>query len=299
MAAAHAGWIRFDLNWNVIQYNGPSSYDWAPFDNVVNAARARGIKVLGILTYTPPWARPAGSTSHTPPTDLNTFATFARAAATHFAAEGVHHYEIWNEPNISAFWTPGPDPVRYTQMLKLAYTAIKAVDPSAFVVSGGLAPYGSYGAGDAQHMNPINFLQAMYANGARTSMDAVGWHPYAFPYGIAYYNWSAWSQMNATSPSARSVMTANGDSAKQIWATEFGEPTGTSTRSVSQADQAKYVTDSYAALKGWSWAGPAFLYSFHDNGTDLTNIEQNFGVLHYDWSSKPAFGAYQLAAAAG
>jgi hypothetical protein len=299
VAASHAGWVRFDINWNSIQYNGPSSYSWGPFDNVVNAARARGIRVLGILTYTPPWARPAGTTSHMPPTDLNTFATFSRVAAAHFGALGVHHYEIWNEPNISAFWYPGPDPARYTQMLKLSYAAIKAADPSAFVVSGGLAPYGSYGAADAQHMNPINFLQAMYANGARSSMDAVGWHPYAFPYGIAYYNWSAWSQMTATSPSARSVMSANGDSAKQIWATEFGEPTGTNSRAVSETAQAQYVTDSYAALRNWSWAGPAFFYSFHDNGTDKTNIEQNFGVLRYDWSSKPAFGAFQLAAAAG
>jgi hypothetical protein len=68
---------------------------------------------------------------------------------------------------------------------------------------------------------------------------------------------------------------------------------------VSETAQAQYVTDSYAALRNWSWAGPAFFYSFHDNGTDKTNIEQNFGVLRYDWSSKPAFGAFQLAAAAG
>jgi hypothetical protein len=217
----------------------------------------------------------------------------------HFAALGVHTYEVWNEPNLSGFWYPGPDPVRYTQMLRLAYPAIKAADPSAFVVSGGLAPYGSYGSVDAQHQNPINFLQTMYANGAKSSMDAVGWHPYNYPYGVAYYNWSAWSQMSATNPSARSVMSANGDSAKKIWATEFGEPTGTNSRSVSEAAQAQYVTDTYGALKNWSWAGPAFLYSFHDNGTNLTNVEDNFGVLHYDWSSKPAFGAYQLAAAAG
>ncbi|TMK70532.1 MAG: hypothetical protein E6G50_08390 [Actinobacteria bacterium] len=258
------------------------------------------MRVLGILAYTPPWARATGvTTSHTPPADLNTFATFARTAAAHFGPLGVHDYEIWNEPNIASFWYPGPDPARYTQMLKLSYTAIKAADSSAFVVSGGLSPYGSYGQADAQHMNPINFLQSMYANGARSSMDAVGWHPYAFPYGIGFYSWSGWSQMSATNPSARSVMTANGDGAKQLWSTEFGEPTGSSSRSVSEAAQAAYVTDTYAALRNWSWAGPAFFYSFHDNGTDPTNIEDNFGVLHYDWSTKPAFGAFQIAAAAG
>jgi hypothetical protein len=297
-AAAHVGWIRFDINWNVIQYNGPSSYNWGPFDQVVNAATARGIKALGIITYTPPWARAAGTTSYYPPTNLSDYANFCTAAVQHYRGLGVHAYEIWNEPNIT-FWAPSPDPARYTAMLKLAYAAIKQADPSALVVSGGLAPYGSYGSSDAQHINPINFLQAMYADGARGSFDAVGWHPYAFPYGISFHTWSAWSQMNDTSPSARSVMIANGDSAKQIWPTEFGEPTGTSSRSVSDAAQAQYVTDAYAALKTFSWAGPGFLYSYHDNGTDLSNIEDNFGVVNFDWTLKPAYTAYQAAAAAG
>lgn len=39
---------------------------------------------------------------------------------------GVHAYEVWNEPNIVNFWAPGPDPARYTQLLKLAYPAITA-----------------------------------------------------------------------------------------------------------------------------------------------------------------------------
>ncbi len=217
----------------------------------------------------------------------------------HFAPEGVHAYEIWNEPNTAGFWAPAPNPAAYTQLLKLAYTAIKAADPSAAVLSAGLSPYGSYGQSDAQHMNPLNFLEAMYANGAAGSFDALAWHPYNFPYGLGYTLWSAWSQMSQTSPSARSIMIANGDSAKQIWATEFGMPTGTSTRAVSETIQAQFVTDAYAQLKSWSWVGPAFLYSYHDNGSDPTNIEDNFGVIHFDWTPKLAYTAYQTAAAAG
>ena len=105
--------------------------------------------------------------------------------------------------------------------------------------------------------------------------------------------------MNQTSPSARSVMIANGDGAKQIWPTEFGEPTGTASQAVSEATQASYVTAAYAALKGVSWAGPAFLYSGWDNGTDLSNVENNFGIIHHDWSLKPAYTAYAAAASAG
>jgi polysaccharide biosynthesis protein PslG len=297
-AAAHVGWVRYDINWANVQAGGPSSYNWGPFDQIANAAISRGIKVLALITYTPAWARPGGTTMFYPPTNLNDYANFCAAAAQHLGQLGVHAYEIWNEPNIT-FWAPSPDPVRYTAMLKLAYASIKRVDPSAFVVSGGLAPYGAYGQSDAQHINPLNFLQTMYANGAAGNFDGLGWHPYAFPYGITFHTWSAWSQMSETSPSARSLMTANGDSSKQIWTTEFGEPTGSSTRAVSETAQAQYVTDSYAALRAWSWAGPGFLYSYHDIGTNLSDVESNFGIIRYDWALKPSYTAYQAAAAAG
>jgi hypothetical protein len=296
--AAHAGWIRIDINWNLIQYAGPSSYDWARFDNVVQAVTARGMRVLAGILYTPPWARPAGTPATRPPSSLTDYATFVRAAVRRYAPMGVHAYEIWNEPNIARFWAPGPDPARYTHMLELAFTAVKGVDPSATVVSAGLSPYGSYRQGDAEHMNPLRFLERMYASGARGSFDALGWHPANFPHGLSYAAWSAWSQMSQTSPSARSIMSARGDGAKRIWATEFSYPTGSVPGNVSEATQARLVRDTYAALKRWSWAGPAFFYSYHDEGTNRRNTDQNFGVVHYDYSPKPSYRAYQAAAAA-
>ena len=218
------------------------------------------------------------------------YAGFAKAAAQHFGAEGVHAYEIWNEPNIVNFWAPGPDPARYTQMLKLSYAGIKRGDPAATVVSAGLSPYGSYGGADAQHMNPINFLEQMYANGARDSMDAVGWHPYHYPYGLGYSISSAWSQMSETSPSARSIMTANGDAATKIWSTEFGGPTGTSGQSMTEAAQAQLVTLAYIKLKAWRWAGPGFFYSYRDRGAAT---DDGFGLVRVDWSKKPSYRAYE------
>jgi hypothetical protein len=148
-------------------------------------------------------------------------------------------------------------------------------------------------------MNPVTFLEKMYANGAAGSLDAVGWHPYNYPYGLGFYGWSAWSQMSETVPNVRSLMTANGDAGKQIWATEFGAPTGSTSNSMTEAAQAQLVTDSYAKLKSWAWAGPAFFHSYRNEGTNLTNIEDNYGIIRFDWSPKPAYAAYQAAAAAG
>jgi hypothetical protein len=295
--STHAGWLRIDINWNVIQSSGPMSYNWAPFDKVVKGVTLRGMRVLAGILYTPPWARPAGTSSNRPPSKLDDYAVFVRAAVQRYAPMGVHAYEIWNEPNVAGFWAPEPDPARYAQLLKLAYSAVKSVDPSSTVVSAGLAPYGSYGQVDAKHMNPVTFLQKMYADGAAGSFDAVGWHPSNYPHGLSFARWSAWSQMSQTSPSARSVMAAHGDRAKQIWATEFSYPTGGTSRDVSEATQARLVRRTYAALRKWSWAGPAFFYSYRDKGTNRLDIEENFGVVRYDYTPKPSYRAYQKAAA--
>ena len=294
---AGAGWIRIGIYWSVIQRGGPTSYDWAPFDRVVAAARRRGINVLGTIVYAPDWARGRGAPRAAPPADPAVFAAFAGRAARHFGPRGVHAYEIWNEPNIAGFWAGGPDPARYTQLLRASYRAIKRVDRSATVVSAGLSPYAAYGAVDAQSMSPLTFLERMYANGARGSMDAVGWHPYNFPWGLGFYTWSAWSQMFATSPSVRSIMKANGDGKKKIWVTEWGAPTGTSSQSMSEPAQAELIRAGLTQLKSWSWAGPSFLYNFRDKGTNLSDREQNFGLVRYDWSRKPAYAAFRSVAA--
>jgi polysaccharide biosynthesis protein PslG len=295
--ATHAGWVRIDINWNVIQYSGPTSYDWARFDNVVEAVTSRGMKVLAGILYTPPWARPDGTSASHAPTHLVDYAIFVRAAVQRYARMGVHAYEIWNEPNIANFWSPRPQPERYARLLRLAYSAVKSVDPSSTVVSAGLSPHGAYWQSDARHMNPIRFLQKMYANGAEGSFDALGWHPSNYPRGLTFARWSAWSQMSQTTPSARTVMKAHGDAAKQIWATELGFPTGSTPRDVSEPTQARLVSAVYAALEKRSWAGPAFFYTYRDSGTNKSDVEQNFGVVRYDFSPKPAYAAYRRAAA--
>lgn len=295
--AGGARWIRIDINWQLIQRDGPDSFDWSSFDRVVQAAEARGLSVLGGILYTPDWARPAGTDGTHPPSDLATYARFAAAVAAHYAPMGVHTWEIWNEPN-GGFWKPSPDPERYARMLELAYPAIKAADPSAFVVSAGLSPYGARGDSSATAMNPLTFLERMYAAGANGSFDALGWHPYNFT-GIFFHPASAWSQVAETKPSARSIMVANGDGDKQIWGTEFGAPTGNAGDSVSEAAQAQLVTQGYAKWKTLPFAGPLFWFSFRDAGRNLGDREQNFGLIHFDFTPKPSFAAYQTAVALG
>lgn len=296
MKSAGARWVRMDVNWAVIQAGGPSSYDWTRFDRVAAAATSRGFTVLAEILYTPAWARLAGAPAESPPANLEDYARFARTAVAHYAPLGIHAYEVWNEPNNASFWQPKPDVARYTAMLKVAYPAIKSADPSAVVISGGMSP----AADDGRNISPLTFLRGIYANGGKGFFDAVGHHPYCYPaYPGDAQTWSAWYQMYGTSPSLRSIMADNGDSGKQIWATEFGAPTnGPSGTFVGEQAQAAMLTRAFDLFQTYSWAGPMFWYSQRDTGTTMETQENFYGILRHDFSAKPAFAAYATATGA-
>lgn len=293
-----AKWLRFDFAWTDIQSGGAGGYNWSRYDAVVNAANARGIKILGMIGYTPTWARPSGCTSSDKcaPANAADYGTFAGAAAARYAPLGVHYWEIWNEPNNSAFWKPSPNPAIYTQVLRAGYQSIKAADSGAVVVSGGFAPAPT----DGTNYAPVDFLSAMYTNGAKNYFDAVGHHPYcysgAFDCPKTYAPWSAWSQMQDSPNNLRTVMTANGDSAKKIWGTEFGAPTQGSG-AVTEVHQASMVSDAYALWRSYSFTGPLFWYSYHDIGTNATDREDWFGLTRFDYSHKLAYDSYKNATA--
>jgi exo-beta-1,3-glucanase (GH17 family) len=106
--------------------------------------------------------------------------------------------------------------------------------------------------------------------------------------------------MYGTSPSLRSVMVANGDADKKIWATEYGAPTGGPAGNVAvvtPAVQADMLTKAYQLFASYSWAGPLFFYQGRDAGTAANTLEDHYGFLNYDFSPKLAYSAYQAAAA--
>jgi hypothetical protein len=289
--ATGARWVRFDFYWSGVQATA-TSWSWGQIDRVVSAARARGLSVLPTLAYTPAWARPAGTTDHVPPSNPDTFATFARAAATRYGPQGITVWEIWNEPNNGAFWSPTPNAVAYTDLLRRASAAIHAVQPSATVLLGGLSPAGGtleWTSSDGRNISPYRFLRQVYdANGAGT-FDAVAFHPYAgqpwLPSTEA--EWNPFQQTEAL----HSLMVQRGDGAKRIWGTEAGAWTG-GDRAISEADQVEHVREYLTLWAQWSFTGPFLYYELVDKGTNTTDREQTFGLLHADHTPKPAYTTF-------
>ena len=287
VAATGSHWLRVDFPWSAIAHQGRGRYSWAASDRLVTMANARGIHLLAMAAYTPVWNRPPGTTDHYQPTDPTAYAEFVRAAAQRYAPLGLHAWEIWNEPNMRDFWQPVPNVARYTQLLRLGSAAIHSVDPSAFVVSAGVAPASNV-AGYSVATN--DFISGIYAYGGGPSIQAVGLHPYSYPYVPTYP--ASWNTFYMT-PQTHAIMALHGDGAKPIWGTEIGWGTGTGAKAVSEAQQAAMVGQATIAWRSFAFGGNLFWYNWKDLSANRSAVWENMGVLRYDGSAKPALSAFR------
>ncbi|MFJ8463588.1 cellulase family glycosylhydrolase [Streptomyces swartbergensis] len=310
--AAEVGvrWVRTDLSWENIQPDGPDEFRWGLFDRVVTAAAERDLEVLPILVSTPRWARPAGCTDEQcRPADPEAFAGFAAAAASRYAPRGIHTWEVWNEPNLINAWKPTPDATTYTTVLRATSEALRRTDPTSYIILGGLSSTDT-GGGNLSH---TDFLADVSARDGHRLVDAVGYHPYTYPYlASAKTSWGTpWEQINRTRDSLRGVLSAHGTPDLPVWITEFGAPTngpgttsdgrpetiGTTTTHVTEERQASIAADAVRTAAATPHVGALFWYAARDLGTDTSSNENFYGLRRADGSPKPALGVLRRAVA--
>jgi hypothetical protein len=299
------GWARWDIDWNNLQPDSSEVTKWSDLDRVVTTAQKFGIKSLAVLVGTPSWARPpeCSQSEMCAPLDSNDFARFAGQVADRYKDKGLNHFEIWNEPNYKDFWLPAPSIDEYKDLLGPAYTAIKAVNPAAAVITGGLAAVGD----EEGNIAPKSFVDGLYAKSAGSAFDAIAVHPYSYPALPSYETgWNGWQQLGPI----HAAMTAAGDGAKKVWITEIGAPTGGSGEARTTADLGKFAYDSDFMTEAaqseiladairlyesnGAWTGPLFWYSLRDKGGENTP-ENYFGLMRSDGSKKPAYATFQSA----
>jgi hypothetical protein len=165
---------------------GFTTYGFARYDPLIDAAARHGIRIHAALTGPAPrWAtgnrRKVGG--HRP--NVREFETFARQAVQHFKGR-VDRYSIWNEPNWKTWLGPSrAAPGLYRALYLRGYRAIKTVDPAAKVLIGETAPYRRPGFSSA----PLAFLRSVacvnkrYRRSGRCPQlraDGYAHHPYEF-----------------------------------------------------------------------------------------------------------------------
>ena len=98
------------------------------------------------------------------------FGQFARAAALRYAG-AVDRWIIWNEPNLPLWLQPQNTckgkrctpyaPHLYRRLVRAAYPAIKAVDPTSTVLFGALAPNGENSTKQNARTRPLAFIRSL------------------------------------------------------------------------------------------------------------------------------------------
>lgn len=148
-------WVKQWFSWQDIEGAGKGKYDWTYADRIVDQVQKAGLKLIVRVSEDPDRAFWAGK----PPANAGHFADFLAAVASRYAGR-IQAYQIWNEPNLAREWGGNrPDPAGYTRMLKMAYSAIKGIDPNALVVTAGMAPTGT---DNEIAMPDIKFYDQMY-----------------------------------------------------------------------------------------------------------------------------------------
>jgi polysaccharide biosynthesis protein PslG len=278
-----AGMYRLLIDWRSTE-PAPDVYDFGMSDRIYAALRARGIRPLFVLAWAPTWAwAPAvqcsGDQCHFPPgRDFDgQWREMAAVLAKRYPdAAGI---EIWNEPNERTAWNWAADVGRYSELLREAYTAIKAVEPSMPVISGGLSNRQESADGS---MSLADFARELFAHDAAHYMDGIGIHPYV-PKDLL-------EGFGKTLDLVRSLRPGD----LPIWVTEVGVTTsGPAADSfhASENEQAHVDTTAYRYFKSQADVKAILIHTLIDPYNDPRDPESGFGVLRSDLREKPAYCA--------
>lgn len=344
--------VRIPVAWGWFELEGKGKtpdWFWPHLDDYINRAKNSGQKVLITLFTTPCWAtlNYSGKSCsadvistgtwkvNMPPANPNDYVDALKRIVTRYNSnpatrDVVIAYEIWNEPNIVAFWErmkrrtipfehndgygfmgDRSSIKAYTQLVKASYPAVKAINPNLKIIAGGIAGMDTY------------FLEEMYKAGAKGFFDAISFHPY--PSVIEsedhkYYGRAAPvnSCIDADAipldgclkqgvEAMRATMLRYGDN-KPFWFTEFGVSASpdwggaglTKTTAASEASQASEALKLIHLVKSWDFVEAAIWYElinrprqedYDDN--KWAQLEPYFGFYREDSSAKPVLATYK------
>ena len=254
-------WERAEFQPHVI-CRDKGTFDFGFYDRLVDCADRHGISLYVIFSHYWPMrgkrrADQHDLTAYAPETYTNWVETL-RACVTRYRGR-VAGWEIWNEPNIDFWVGPKED---YVKLLNLAYPAVKAADPNARVLACSTAGV------------DLPFIDKCIGLGA--TFDDLTIHPYRNDPGESAFL-------------ADLAAVTNRSHGTKTWLTELGWPTGCDERTCSERQQAAYFARAYLTAAGSGCCAAINGYDFFDDGFNVLERENNFGIVRRDGTPKPAY----------
>ncbi len=206
---------------------------------------------------------------------VNAYAKYCQFVADYFRGLGVS-YEIWNEWNSEIGVPPGSgagDTRSYLKLAREAVYSIKRADPSAMVISTGIA----------RGVVDVDWLRSLAELGAFSIFDGIGIHTYI-------YNKPGWnaSMLGRFLESVTNERTPLGDAirAKGLYITEFGSPIDFDSAE-SDLRLKDFVREVFAASSIRSVRG-IWLYQLRDTVSRSSNPDEHrFGIASVTGNLKP------------
>jgi hypothetical protein len=212
MQASGVGSVRMPFDWGLMQGSREAGPDFSTMDARVSVAARHGLDVLALVLNSPGWAARDAGRDLSAPRDRSEYTRFLVALIGRYGPHGtfwpehpgvprhpIRAWQIWNEPNLSNYWSEQPYPKPYKRLLCAAYGAVHRADPGAKVVMAGLANY-SWRA-----------MAALERAGVHGCFDVAAVHPFSG----RPSNSLKITRLN------RAVLDHAGDRSKPIWLTEL------------------------------------------------------------------------------
>jgi polysaccharide biosynthesis protein PslG len=308
---AGIGWVKQQFPWEDLQLTpGPNGFwderlnksTWEKYDRIVDLALKHNLQVIARLDRPPRWARQDNSISQAPPDRYEDFGDFVAAVVEHYKGR-IYHYQIWNEPNVYPEWgSRPPDPAAYVRLLSIANRRAKEVDPNVWILSAPLAQTLEH---SNRNLSDVEYLEGMYASGARPYFDIL----FANAYGFAFppEDEPNRERLNfARVVLLREVMEANGDSQKAVWFNEFGwnaapddfPPTKLPWARVSEQLQADYTVRAIQMARAkWPWTGVFNIWYFRQSGhVPSDSADYYFRMVDTGFAPRPVYTAVKASA---
>jgi hypothetical protein len=186
--ASSASWVRNQVFWEEVEptNQNPPQYNWELTDMTVGAVSQGCFHMILTHVSSPSWA----ATNAPGPIDLvglDRFAQYIGALVERYDGDGINdapgspvveYFEFYNEPDAG----PRPDGeawgnhgALYADMLKAVYPAVKAANPNAQVVFGGIA-YDGFTENGGIFVR--RFLDDVLAAGGGDYFDVMNFHQY-------------------------------------------------------------------------------------------------------------------------
>jgi len=241
-------WRLWDaaVHWSKLE-PGRGDWDFSILDQEVRLAQQHDVEVLLTFGRTPAWAsaRPNEKTGHragkqgaaAEPKDIADWRNYVRTVASRYKGR-IRGYEIWNEPNLPNFYTGSPESM--VVLAQEAYSAIKAIDPNAIVVSpSAVGPTG------------LPWLEKFLAAGGGRYVDVIGYH--------LYVRTQPPEAMVDRAHQVRQIMTRYDVGDKPLWNTEAGRQTWGGPPIADESEESPgYIARSYilnwaAGVRRYYW----------------------------------------------